>query len=176
MDSDRPPSEPLSQYLPRLESLLREVLRLGHLDLRFAIQPYPPVADDPDAPEYIVDFSGPDVDLLLEKNAALLNALEHVVLKAVRVEEEYLGKISFDCEDWQRLRIEELRMTAQVAAERVIETGDPFTLSPMSPRERRVIHLALKGNPQVQTRSEGKGAERQVVIFPTTPPAQPGRR
>jgi spoIIIJ-associated protein len=63
------------------------------------------------------------------------------------------------------MRREELRLMAQVAAERVIETGEPFTLNPMSSRERRIIHLALKGQPQVRTQSEGVGPERKVVIF-----------
>jgi spoIIIJ-associated protein len=66
-------------------------------------------------------------------------------------------------------------LTAQVAAERVIDTGDPFTLSPMSPRERRVIHLALKGHSQVLTKSEGMGAERKVVIVPANPLPPPAR-
>jgi len=166
----------LEHYLPRIESLLGEMIRLSLFELSFAIEKCPPAAEDLEAPEYIVNFSGQDADLLLEKNAALLNALEHVVLKAVRVEEEFFGKITFDCQDWRRLRNEELRMTAQVAAERVVETGDPFPLSPMNPRERRIIHLALKNSPQVQTKSEGMGPERKVVIFPTATRPRPGRR
>jgi spoIIIJ-associated protein len=89
-----------------------------------------------------------------------------VLLKAVRLEEEYFGRLTFDCEDWRRLRAEELKLTAQIAAQRVEETGDPFTLSPMSPRERRIVHLALRDRPQVRTASEGVGAERKVVILP----------
>jgi spoIIIJ-associated protein len=62
--------------------------------------------------------------------------------------------------------MEELRLMAQVAAERVIDTGDPFTLNPMNPRERRIVHLALRDRPEVRTQSEGMGPERKVVIFP----------
>jgi spoIIIJ-associated protein len=173
MDSDPLPVEhSLQDYLPRLESLLQELIRHAHFALAFSIQKGASTPDDSEAPEYVVDFSGPDADLLLEKNAALLNAIEYVVLKAVRVEEEYFGKVSFDCQDWRRLRNEELRLTAQVAAQRVIETGDPFTLSPMNPRERRVIHLALRGHAQVLTKSEGMGAERRVVIVPVSLPSR----
>jgi spoIIIJ-associated protein len=102
----------------------------------------------------------------LERNGALLDALEHVVLKAVRLPAEHLGKIGFDCNDWRRLRTEELRLTAQVAAERVVESGDPFALSPMTPRERRIIHLALRDRTDLRTASEGRGPERRVVILP----------
>ena len=152
MDSDHPPAEhAIENYLPLIESLLHEVTRHGRFELGFSIQKGAPLADDLEAPEY-------------------------VVLKAVRLEEEHLGKITFDCQDWRRLRNEELRLTAQVAAERVIETGDPFTLSPMSPRERRIIHLTLKDRPQVLTKSEGTGAERKVVIIPANPPSHRARR
>ena len=177
MASDHPSAEnSLPLYLPSIEALLREMIRLSRLELAFTIEKCPPSADDLETPEYLVEFSGSDSDLLLEKNATLLNAFEHVVLKAARVEEEFFGRIAFDCQDWRRLRNEELRMTAQVAAERVIESGDPFTLSPMNPRERRIIHLALRERPDVQTKSEGFGAERKVVIFPTATPPRPGRR
>jgi spoIIIJ-associated protein len=121
-------------------------------------------SSDLESTEYVADFAGADADLLLERNGALLDALEHVVLKAARLREEH--RITFDCNDWRRLRSEELRLTAQVAAERVAESGDPFALSPMTPRERRIIHLALRDRPDLRTVSEGRGAERHVVIFP----------
>ena len=67
-------------------------------------------------------------------------------------------------------------MMAQVASERVIDTGDSFALSPMNPRERRIIHMALKDVPQVRTQSEGMGPERKVVIVPANPPPRHTRR
>ena len=60
-----------------------------------------------------------------------------------------------------------VQLMAQVAADRVVDTGAPFTLNPMNARERRIIHLALRDRPQVQTQSDGMGQERKVVIFPT---------
>ncbi len=164
--SDRP----LESYLPSLESLLQEVLRHSGFELNFSIQKVPSPPTELESTEYVVEFKGRDADLLVEKNATLLNALEYVLLKAVRLEEEHFGRITFDCQDWRRMRAEELKLTAQIAAERVEETGDPFPLSPMNPRERRLVHLALKDRPKVRTASEGVGAERKVVILPATPP------
>ena len=57
-------------------------------------------------------------------------------------------------------------MTARVAAERVQTSKQPFRLNPMSSRERRIVHLALKEMPGVRTESVGTGDERQVVIHP----------
>ena len=154
-------------------------MRHGGFDVDFAVRRQTAIADDSglESPEVVVDFSGPDSDLLLQANAELLNALEYVVLRAVRLDEELFGKVNFDCQDWRRMRVEELKLTAQVAAERVIETGDPFALGPMNPRERRIIHLALKNQTAVRTASEGFGAERRVVVLPASSPApSPPRR
>jgi spoIIIJ-associated protein len=160
------PNHSLENYLALINSLLNQILRQGEFVLSFAIRRISPEPGEAESPEYVVDFTGADTDLLLERNGALLDAFEHVVLKAVRLREEHLRRITFDCDDWRRLRTEELRLTAQVAAERVLESGDPFALSPMSPRERRIIHLALRDRPNLRTSSEGVGAERHVVIQP----------
>jgi spoIIIJ-associated protein len=167
MDTHHPAAEPaLDKYISKLEPLLHEFIKHSPFKLTFSIQRVSAQAGDPDTPECVVDFSGPDADLLLEKNAALLHAIEHVLLKAIRLDDDHFRRIAFDCQDWRWTRIEELRLMAQVAAERVIDTGDPFTLSPMNSHERRIVHLALKDRPQVRTQSEGMGPERKVVIFP----------
>ena len=53
-------------------------------------------------------------------------------------------KVAFDCRNYRAMRLEELKMAANVAAERVRKTGMPYTFSPMSSRERRILHLALR--------------------------------
>ena len=169
MDSqngEQTPVHPLDSYVEPISELLKRILQQGGLALSFSVHHLPQDPAEEDSPEYVIDFKGADADLLLERNAALLDALEHVVLKAVRLREEHLRRFAFDCHDWRRLRIEELKLTAQVAAERVVESGDPFALSPMSPRERRIIHLALRDRPNLRTVSEGVGAERHIVIMP----------
>ena len=154
------------KYLSSIESLLHEFIKHGPFVLSFSIHKAAAQADDPEAPEYVVDFTGPDADLLVEKNATLLHAFEYVVLKAIRLDEDHFRRIAFDCHDWRRTRLEELRLMAQVAAERVMDTGAPFTLNPMNPRERRIVHMALRDQPKVRTQSEGMGPERKVVILP----------
>jgi len=160
------PEHSLESYVEPIDALLKRILQQAGLSLSFAVHHLPQDSAEEDSPEFVIEFEGADADLLLERNAVLLDALEHVVLKAVRLREEQLRKFAFDCHDWRRMRIEELRLTAQVAAERVLESGDPFALSPMSPRERRIIHLALRDQPKLRTVSEGVGPERHIVIMP----------
>ena len=67
------------------------------------------------------------------------------------------SRISFDANDYRLLRIEELRMSAVAAAEKVKRTGEPFRFNPMNSRERRVIHLALRNETAVRSESCGSG-------------------
>jgi spoIIIJ-associated protein len=163
-----PLSQTLEEGLAAIQAFLQQVIRLGKFNLTFAVRRHQPAQDDIESPEYIVDFTGPDSELLLEGHAALLDALEHVARKVARLDESLAGKIAFDCEDWRRVRIEELKLTARVAAERVIETGNPYPLGAMTPRERRVVHLALRDETRVRTESQGFGPERRVVILPAS--------
>ncbi|MGD0127252.1 MAG: R3H domain-containing nucleic acid-binding protein [Terriglobia bacterium] len=165
-NSAKIPEHPLESYVEPINALLRNIIQQSGLALSFAVGRLPQDTAEEDSPEFVIEFKGADADLLLERNAALLDALEHIALKAARLREEHLRKFAFDCHDWRRMRIEELRLTAQVAAERVLESGDPFPLSPMSPRERRIIHLALRDRPNLRTVSEGVGPERHIVIMP----------
>ena len=161
----------IESHVPRIEAVLREIISKGGFKLSFAIRKGKPTVEGLEPPEVVVDLSGPDTELLLQKHAAFLDALEYVVLKAARVDESLFGRISFDSEDWRWLRAQELQMAARVASEQVLESGDPFAMSPMTARERRIIHLALKSQPRVLTASEGFGRDRHVVIRPATPPA-----
>ncbi len=116
--------------------------------------------------EVLADLDGRDKEILLERGAEVLKAFEHLAFRALRLEPAYHDKIHIDCGGYRALRFEELRMTARVAAERVQTSRQPFRLNPMSSRERRIVHLALKDMPGVRTESIGVGEERQVVIHP----------
>ncbi len=171
MTTQSSPEQSEGKYLAEIESLLGQIIQYGGFELKPKVRKIDAPEENTEASEIIVDFEGPDCDLLLEKNAALLDALEYVVLKAIRVDDELHGRVSFDCKDWRQVRAEELKLTAQMAARQAIETGSPFHLTPMSSRERRIVHLALKEETSVRTMSEGSGASRKVVIYPATSPS-----
>lgn len=161
---------PLERHQAAIEDFARKIIKLGGFRLEVKTRHLRPA--DEHSPEMVLDFSGPDAGLLLEAHGELLNAIEYLVLRAVRLEESLFPKVSFDCEDYRRMRVEELKLMAQVAADRVRDTGMPFSLGPMNARERRIIHLELNNRPEVRTESEGQGAERKVVIHPASRPAR----
>src|SRR5262245_7881079 len=134
--------------------------------MNYEIVDVAPADDDFETPDVVVKFTGPDVDLLLSNRAELLLALEHVTMEMLRMPSEDHSRISFDANDYRLPRIEELRVSAQTAAEKVKRTGQPFRFNPMNSRERRVIHLALRTETEVRSESLGSGPQRQVIVYP----------
>ena len=161
---------------PRLDQFLNPLLTHASLalsyELRSSENPHPEVEN----PDVTVNFAGEDVELLLANRGELLLALEHLSMEAIRLPAEDHSLISFDANDYRLLRVEELRMSALTAAERVKSTHTPFHFNPMSSRERRVIHLALRNETELRSESVGVGPGRAVVVVPAdmpTPPAPP---
>jgi len=152
----------------KIDELLKHILASGGFRLKYRITVDPPLAEDRDweKPEILVDLGGPDSPLLLERGAELLRSLEHVTLKMLRLESEEHEKVSFDCMNYKAMRLEELKLAAGVAAERVLKMGAPYEFGPMSARERRILHLALRDYPNLRTESQGEGGRRYVVVFP----------
>jgi spoIIIJ-associated protein len=156
----------LSEDGPRIEDFLDAMLDLGGFDLDFEVSEGETLHADFENPDLVVRFTGEDVDLLLANKTELLLALEQLTMEALRLAPEEHSRVCFDANDHRMLRIQELRMSAQAAAERVKKTHMPFHFSPMSSRERRVLHLAMRGETEVRSESVGEGPIRQVVIVP----------
>ena len=150
----------------RIDGFLDATLQNAGIKLSYEIQDAAPSDDDFETPDVMVKFSGPDVDLLLSNRAELLLALEHVTMEMLRMPSEDHSRISFDANDYRLLRIEELRLSAVAAADRVKRTGEHFRFNPMNSRERRVIHLSLRNESAVRSESCGAGPGRHVVVYP----------
>ncbi len=158
---------------PRIEQFLDRILDDAEFDLDFTIEAGDHSHPDFENPDIIVKFTGSDVDLLLANKAELLLALELVTQEVLRLHSDDHSRISFDANDYRALRIEELRISANAAAEKVKHTGTPFRFNPMNSRERRVIHIALRNEHELRSESAGTGAFRHVVIYPAGMPSLP---
>lgn len=119
-----------------------------------------------------LSLGGVDGGMLIGRRGQTLDALEHLVNRIVfRDETASALRIALDVEGYRERRQESLEQLAHRLAGKARETGRPVTLNPMSPRDRRVVHLALQDDPAVSTASEGEGHYRRLVIIP-----QNGRR
>jgi spoIIIJ-associated protein len=164
----------------KINEFLRGVVTQGGLHLKYRITVDPPLPDERDweRPEILVEFAGPDSTLLLERGGELLRAIELLAIEMLRLPGNEHEKICFDCMNQRKLRLEELRMAASVAADRVRQTGAPYEFAPMSSRERRIVHLALRDQTDLHTESQGEGGRRCLVVYPKDykPVGRPARR
>ena len=153
--------------VPALRSFLGLVIRATGLEVRAEVRARAgEEAAGAEAPGITVDFHGRDADLLLERRAELLQAMEYLSLRWLRLDRAHQGCVHFDCQDYKANRIAELTLAAQTAAERVKQSRAPFRFQPMEARERRLLHLALRDDPAVRTESEGERDGRAVVVYP----------
>ncbi|MSO22125.1 MAG: hypothetical protein EXQ58_02485 [Acidobacteria bacterium] len=139
----------------RLEELLSTFVKSAAFKLQFEVVAKPEGEHG--------TFTGEDAPILLARNAEILNALEYL---CNRVLEKQGRRVTLDCSGYRENRAEELRLMAVTAAENVKRLGTPFKLNPMSPEERRIVHLASAEDTLIRTESEGYGEHRQVVIHP----------
>ena len=160
-----------------LRTFLEKIVRAGGFELRVKVNAVEGAgsAEQGEA-EVLADLDGKDKEILLARNAELLKAMEHLAFRALGLEPAFHDKIHVDSGGYRALRFEELKMTAKVAAERVQTSKQSFQLNPMSSRERRIVHLALKDMPGVRTESIGTGEERQVVIHAVKNDSTPTRK
>jgi spoIIIJ-associated protein len=176
------PKYSVNETGPRIEQFLRQIIADARFQLDFAIESGDHSHPDFETPDIVVKFSGHDVEMLLANRAELLLALELVTQETLRLHSDDHSRISFDANDYRALRIEELRVSASAAAEKVKHTGAPFRFNPMNSRERRVLHIALRNESELRSESAGAGPWRHVVIYPAgmaslpDPPPPPPER
>ncbi len=152
----------------RIGELLNGIIKCGDFRLKYKIIVDPPAIDDhgSENPIILVELSGADSPLLLERGAELLRAFEHVALEMLRLSTEEHDLVLFDCQNFRSGRKKELRMASEVAAEQVRRTGVPYAFAPMPSRERRLVHLALRDYVDLRTESAGEALQRYVVVYP----------
>jgi spoIIIJ-associated protein len=181
------PIADLQQAAQKIAGFLATLNKLGGMRLKYRITA-PDGAHDAEgpAPALCVELGGPDVPLVTQHNGELLLALETIGAQILRLDQREGDLISFDAGNFKALRAQELRMTAETAAEKVRKSGIPYAFPPMNSRERRLMHMAFRGIDGVETASSGEGQDRFLAVYPAgktnlpvTPPVKPrgfGRR
>jgi spoIIIJ-associated protein len=112
-----------------------------------------------------VEFSGPDTPILTGRNGDVLNALEHIAAKILRLDAEEHDLVSFDADSYKANRDRQMRASAASAVAEVRASGEPHSFPAMSSRERRMLHMLLAES-GLPTASSGEGAGRFVVLYP----------
>ena len=163
----------VAQAAQTIANFLQAFATSGGLRLRFrvklrGVKPEETTADGAgsDGPRNLyVEFTGPDTPVLTAHNGEVLNALEHVAAKILRLEPDEHDLVSFDADHFKANRDRMMRDAAAAAVERVQATGRPHSFPAMTSRERRMLHLILSES-GLPTASSGEGAGRFVVLYP----------
>jgi len=120
-----------------------------------------------DSRQVEIDIAGPDASILIGKRGATLFALQFLANRVVNRGPQGRRYVVLDVEGYRARREQGLAAVAVKLGEQAVREGKVITFDPMSPRERRVVHLALAKFPGVRTESSGEGEGRRVQIIPT---------
>src|SRR5689334_11820980 len=112
----------------------------------------------------VLDLEGRDAELLQAQTGELLEALQHLINQVFGRSLTGSARLVCDVNGFRATREAELQAMANLAANRVRQTGQPFTFEPMSANERRIIHLTLADSADLSTESIGEGSERKLRI------------
>jgi len=143
---------------------LRRLLELMDVDADVTVRAPETPGDGLGRSSAVLDVTGDDLGILIGRRGSTLAALQYMVNHMVSRHLKSRALVSVDVERYKRRREEALIGLAQRLAEKVKTSGRTITLEPMPPNERRIVHLALAGDPQVVTASLGEGETRKVAI------------
>ena len=116
--------------------------------------------------DIVLNMEGNNTGILIGYKGRTLEALEYILNRAVNKVAENRVRVILDSENYRQRREESLRRLALKMSEQAKRTGKTAIINAINPHDRRIIHLTLKGDPHVQTRSDGEGLLKKVYIIP----------
>ncbi|HNR88006.1 MAG TPA: RNA-binding cell elongation regulator Jag/EloR [Spirochaetota bacterium] len=116
-----------------------------------------------------IEIDSAQSGLIIGRKGRTLESLQFIVNLIVNHQTNTEKKIILDIESYRAKREKALRKISKEVALKVVRTGRPWTLEPMNPFERRLIHLTLQNDTRVTTKSEGEGIYRKVKVSPRGP-------
>ncbi len=111
-----------------------------------------------------IDLSGENMGIIIGKRGDTLDSLQYLTSLVVNGKNDKYKKVTIDTENYRAKRGEALVTLANRLAKKVERTGKRYTLEPMNPYERRIIHSTLQENEMITTYSIGEDPYRKVVI------------
>jgi spoIIIJ-associated protein len=119
-----------------------------------------------DAEEMHAEISGEDLGILIGRRGQTIDAVEYLAGIAVFAGVHPRKHVDLDAEGYKDRRRRQIEHTALRKADEAAKRGRPVQLTPMTPAERKIVHLALRGRRDVVTASQGREPNRSVVISP----------
>lgn len=124
------------------------------------------IKDDKD--RTTLEIQTKDTELVIGRRGVVMDALQHLVNKVVYRDkrDEKTKPLVVDAGGFRDKQIERLRALGQRMAEKALQTKQTVELQPMTPHDRRIVHMAISEIAGLTTRSEGEGEDRHILIIP----------
>ncbi len=116
--------------------------------------------------QIVLELTGDSSGVLIGRRGQMLDALEYLINRIVNRDEGTSARLVIDSENYRARRRTSLEEMARRMGEQAKERGKPVTLNPMSPQDRRIVHLVLQADSSLTTKSSGKGYFRRLIIIP----------
>lgn len=152
--------EQLDEIADTVISVLRDILKYFNVG-EVTIDEY-----EGDEGELILDITGDDLAVLIGRHGRTLDALQFLISAITMRKIGFRYPVVIDVESYKNRQRQKLESLATSLANKAASQGRSVKMRPMTPYERRIIHVALRNDPRVETASEGEGSERHVVIVP----------
>jgi len=140
----------------KANEMLTRILRLMHIDAESKINT---------ANNYI-EITGKGIGIIIGKHGKTLDALQFLLNRMVNKGLENSTRIRIDAQGYRKRHVEHLKSIAIKLGQKVKRTGQAISLEKMNPYDRRIVHLALKDDKRVDTKSVGEGLYKSIVISP----------
>jgi spoIIIJ-associated protein len=174
-DDDRDEELVLGDVVPVGEAEMDDDARVGlatlqellaKMDIEAEISVYRAAAVRGEEAPWVMQIQGRDLGMLIGRRGETLASLQYITRLIASRELQRRANIVLDVEGYKMRREQMLRKLAARMADQAMQLGRTVALEPMSPYERRIIHLALREHPDVTTQSVGEGEHRKVTIIP----------
>ena len=121
-----------------------------------------------DTDKTVLEIQTGDTELVIGRRGVVIDALQHLVNKAVYKDRtgDRAKPLVVDAGGFRDKQVERLRGIAQKMGEKALQTKQIVELQPMSPHDRRIVHMAISEMPGLTTRSEGEGEDRHILVVP----------
>ena len=145
---------------------LEELLEKMHVNATITVHRMAVAEGDPENSPWLLQVHGDDLGVLIGRRGETLEALQYITRLIASRDLQRRANIIVDVEGYKTRREQMLHKLAHRMAEQALQTNRTVALEPMSPYERRIIHLALRNHSDVTTQSIGEGEHRKVTIIP----------
>ena len=142
------------------EEVTVELLKLLEVEVKIKAE------EDKENEAIRIQIETSDPGILIGYHGETLSSLQLILGIVVSKKIGEWIRIIVNIGDYRQKREETLHRMALTAAQRAKFSNEPVALPPLTPSERRIIHIALSGHPDVISESEGEGENRRVVVKP----------